>query len=157
MPPTGDLSYNPGMCPDWELNWWPFGLQAHTQSTEPHHPGPYYFFKDFLYLFLERGEGKEKERERNINVWLPLTWPLLGTWPVGTQACALTGTRTGDLLVHSPRSIHWATPAGARWHVLYSFFKSISYWLCYYSCPIFFYPLFPSALHLPPTSIPHPT
>ena len=29
----------------------------------------YYFFKkDFLYLFLQRGEGKEKERERKINV-----------------------------------------------------------------------------------------
>ena len=25
-------------------------------------------FKDFIYLFLERGEGREKERERNINV-----------------------------------------------------------------------------------------
>ena len=36
-------------------------------------------FKDFIYLFLERGEGREKERERNINVWLPLAWPLLGT------------------------------------------------------------------------------
>ena len=46
------------------------------------------FLKDFIYLFLERGEGNEKERERNINVWLPLTCPLLGTWPA-TQACAL--------------------------------------------------------------------
>ena len=27
----------------------------------------FYFFKDFIYLFLERGEGKEKERKRNIN------------------------------------------------------------------------------------------
>ena len=26
-------------------------------------------------------------RERNINVWLPLTWPPLGTWPA-TQAYA---------------------------------------------------------------------
>ena len=43
-----------------------------------------------LLLFLERGKGREKERERNINVWLPLTCPLLGTWPA-TQACALTG------------------------------------------------------------------
>ena len=25
--PTGDLARNPGMCPDWELNWRPFGLQ----------------------------------------------------------------------------------------------------------------------------------
>ena len=30
-----------------------------------------FFFKDFIYLFLERGERREKERERNINVWLP--------------------------------------------------------------------------------------
>ena len=29
------------------------------------------FFKDFIYLFLDRREGEEKERERNINVWLP--------------------------------------------------------------------------------------
>ena len=26
------------------------------------------FFKDFIYLFFERGEGREKERERNTNV-----------------------------------------------------------------------------------------
>ena len=49
----------------------------------------------------------EEERERNINVRLPLTWPPLGTWPA-TQACALTGNRTGNPLVHSPCSIHWA-------------------------------------------------
>ena len=55
-------------------------------------------FKIFIYLFLERGEGKEKERERNIHVWLPLTHPQLGTWPA-TQACVLTGNRTGDPLV----------------------------------------------------------
>ena len=48
------------------------------------------FFKDFIYLFLERGEGKEKEREKNIHVWLPRAHPQLGTRPV-TQACALTG------------------------------------------------------------------
>ena len=38
MPPTRDLSCNPGMCPDWELNWLPFGLQAGPQSAEPHQP-----------------------------------------------------------------------------------------------------------------------
>ena len=48
-----------------------------------------YFLKDFIYLFLERGEGRETERERNINVWLPLMHPLLGAWPA-TQVCALT-------------------------------------------------------------------
>ena len=55
----------------------------------------WFFKKDFIYLFLERGEGKEKERERNINVWLPLECPLLGTRPA-TQACALTGNRFSD-------------------------------------------------------------
>ena len=59
------------------------------------------FFKDFIYLFLERGEGREKDRKRNISVWWPLTWPQLGTWPA-TQACALTGNQTDDLLVHRP-------------------------------------------------------
>ena len=27
-PSTEDLAHNPGMCPDWESNQWPFGLQA---------------------------------------------------------------------------------------------------------------------------------
>ena len=45
-----------------------------------------FFFKDFIYLFIERGEGKEKE-ERNISVWLPLMRPLLGTWPHNPGTC----------------------------------------------------------------------
>ena len=72
----------------------------------------HFFFKDFIYSFLERGEEKENERERNINVWLPLVHPILRTWPA-TQACALTGNWTGDPLVCSPHSIHWAAPARA--------------------------------------------
>ena len=35
---------------DWELNWWPFGSQAGTQSTKPHQPGPKIFFKLTLVL-----------------------------------------------------------------------------------------------------------
>ena len=58
------------------------------------------FFK-ITYLFIFRGEGKEKERERNINVWLPLESPIVGTQPK-TQACALTGNRSGDPLVRRP-------------------------------------------------------
>ena len=49
----------------------------------------------------EIGAGKEKERKRNINVWLPLTCPLLGNWPA-TQACSPTGNQTCDLWVHRP-------------------------------------------------------
>ena len=59
------------------------------------------YFKDFIYLFLERWVGSEKETERNVNVWLPLTHPLLGTWPT-TQAHDLTGNQTSDLSVHRP-------------------------------------------------------
>ena len=54
MPPTGYLARNPGMCPDWESNLQPFGLQADAQSTEPQQPGPNGFistsFRDFLKL-----------------------------------------------------------------------------------------------------------
>ena len=39
-----------------------------------------------MYLFLEKG----REGEKHQCDWLPLTRPLLGTWPA-TQACALTG------------------------------------------------------------------
>ena len=60
--------------------------------------------KFYVFIFL-RDEGREKERERNIIVWLPLVRLLLGTWPA-TQACALTGSRTTNPLVHSPYSIH---------------------------------------------------
>ena len=56
-------------------------------------------FLIFLFIFRE-GKGGSKG-ERSINVWLPLTRHLLGTWPE-TQACALTGNRTGDPLVHRP-------------------------------------------------------
>ena len=44
-PPAGHLAHNPGMCPDWELNWRSFGSQAGTQSTEPHQPGLNFFPK----------------------------------------------------------------------------------------------------------------
>ena len=39
-PPTGDLAWNPGMCPDQELNWRAFDSKSGTQSTVPHQPGP---------------------------------------------------------------------------------------------------------------------
>ena len=60
-----------------------------------------FFFKIFICSFLERGEGREKEREININVWLPLVRPQPRTWPA-TQACALTGNRTSNLVVCKP-------------------------------------------------------
>ena len=75
------------------------------------------FKKDFIYLFLKRGEGKEKERERSINVWLPLTHPMLGTW-FTTQACALTGNQPATLWFTGWHSIHWAAPARALFFLI---------------------------------------
>ena len=46
-PPTGDLAYNPGMCPDWESKRWPLASQAGAQSTEPHQPGQTVFIPEF--------------------------------------------------------------------------------------------------------------
>ena len=78
------------------------------------------FKKDF-YLFLERGEGREKDRERNISVWLPLTCPQLGTWPT-TQACALSGNRTGDLLV-CRLTLNPLSHTSQGWNTFYKWFS----------------------------------
>ena len=50
----------------------------------------FYFFKDFIYLFLERGREGEREGDKHQCVVASLSNPLLGTWPT-TQSCALTG------------------------------------------------------------------
>ena len=61
----------------------------------------YFFKKDFIY-FQREGKGRRKRgRATSMYDWLPLVRPLLGTWPV-TQACALTGNRTGNPLVRRP-------------------------------------------------------
>ena len=39
-----------------------------ADSMTQHTVSQQIFFKDFIYLFLERREGKEKEKERNIHV-----------------------------------------------------------------------------------------
>ena len=49
-PSNGDLAHNPGMCPDWESNRWPFASQSGAQSTEPHQPG---LSGSFLCLWIE--------------------------------------------------------------------------------------------------------
>ena len=72
------------------------------------------FFEDFIYLLiLERGEGWEKEREGNINVWFPLTLPLLGTLDRKPRHVARLGIKPATLWFVGQHSIHWATPARA--------------------------------------------
>ena len=66
----------------------------------------FFLFRFYLFTFLERKEGRERERERNMNVYTSQA-PPLGTWPAN-QACALTGNRTRDPLVHraAPTSLY---------------------------------------------------
>ena len=49
-------------------------------------------------LFLEIFKNLFLESETSV-VWLPVAQAPLGTWPT-TQACTLTGNRTGYPLVH---------------------------------------------------------
>ena len=45
-----------------------------------------YFLKDFIYLFLEKGEGRDNERERKILVWERNSWVLHApNWGPGPQ------------------------------------------------------------------------
>ena len=57
-----------------------------------------FLIKDFMYLFLEKGEGREKERERNISVRQKHGSVAFRTCPV-TQARALARNRTRDLFL----------------------------------------------------------
>ena len=56
--------------------------------------------RKFLFI-LEMGREGEREGEKHRYVVVASGMPLLGIGP-STQACALTGNRTGDPLVHRP-------------------------------------------------------
>ena len=63
-----------------------------------------FFFKDFIYFFLERGRKGQREGEKHQCV-VASHMPLLGTWPA-TQPCAVTGNGTDDPLVPGLCSVH---------------------------------------------------
>ena len=54
----------------------------------------------YLFIFTQREREGEREGEKHQCV-VAFHRPQLGTWPT-TQACALTGNRTGDPLVCRP-------------------------------------------------------
>ena len=65
-------------------------------------------FKDFIYLFLERGEGREKEMKRNISVREK-------HWSVASGACPNQGPNLQPR--HVPRQgIKTTTFHFVRWH-----------------------------------------
>ena len=61
----------------------------------------FFFFNILLIYFRERGKegGSEEEKYQCV---VPLAHPQAGTQPA-IQACALTGTQSGDLWVHRLR------------------------------------------------------
>ena len=73
-----------------------------------------FFFKDFIYLLLERG----REGERNISVQdihrlSPLTHPQAGDLALQPRHVPWPGTELVTLWFAGRRSTHWATPARA--------------------------------------------
>ena len=55
----------------------------------------FFFSPKVLFIYFESKGGRKRGRETDR---LPLMYPQPGTWPA-TQAYALTGNRTGNLLV----------------------------------------------------------
>ena len=110
------------------------------------------FKKDFIHLYLERGEGREKGRERNINVWLPLAHPLLGTWPT-TQACALIGNWTGGSFGSQPMLNPLSyTSQGYIWFFRKSFWLLLS-WASTLEHEIQYKKVWPTWLSKPPCCV----
>ena len=67
MAPTEDLAHNPGMCPDWESSWQPFGSQPTLNPLSHTSQGGSYYFLIYL-LIWEREREEGEERQRNIYV-----------------------------------------------------------------------------------------
>ena len=80
-------------------------MDSWGRSSSPGRNPNYVCLRFYFFLFRERGTEEEREGEtsmceRNVDR-LPLARPQPETWPT-TQACALTGNRTGDLSVCKP-------------------------------------------------------
>ena len=65
--PTGDLYCNPGMCPDWESNWRPFGSQPELNPPSYTSQGRTavlsFCFEIFNNIFLNRSLGLFKIKQ----------------------------------------------------------------------------------------------
>ena len=116
------------------MNEWSYvpsmGLEHSSHSVNVIRPPVpfFFFFKDFIYLFLERGE----ERERNIDVWLPLvSQPHRGPSPQPRHV-PRPGIKPATLWFTGRHSVHWATPAWAVQHLFpFSSSKAIGRFICF--------------------------
>ena len=97
-------------------SWFVPHLFISMMYAHVHLPFQEHFFKDFIYLFYERGEWKEKEKERNMcgcpphdPTWEPGLQPRHVPWP---------GSEPATFQCSGRCSIHWATPARTRLYYL---------------------------------------
>ena len=89
-PPVGDLAWNPGMCPYWESNRWPFVLPDDAQPTEPYLWGRFFLFFKFI-DFRETEERRDIETLIYCSTYLCIHWLLLVYALAGDQTCNLAG------------------------------------------------------------------
>ena len=74
-PPTGDLAHNPGMCPDWESNWRPFGLQNNANPLR--HQSGQCLETFFIFInegvLLDRVEARDTAKHPTMQKTVPTT------------------------------------------------------------------------------------
>ena len=116
----------------WKCGFWPCSdSRIRNLEMGPRHlhhdqfPTWFFFFKDFIYLFLERGEGKKKERREtsvcgclsSTPYWGPSLQPRHVPW---------LGIEPTTLWFAGQHSIHWATPARADSYVYANVWGSLT-------------------------------
>ena len=80
--PTGDLDCTPGMYPDQESSWWPFGFVGQHPATEPHQSGLHSFLKPALPHFCWCLTSADASL---LLVWGQAMWPNADSvWEVTT-------------------------------------------------------------------------
>ena len=97
-PPTGDLAWNPGMCPRLGTNWQPFGSQAALNPLSYTSQGPKPLKKKkILFIFWREWKGG-RQGEKHWSAafltpsWGPgpqprhVPWPEIKLWPFSWRA-----------------------------------------------------------------------
>ena len=93
MPLSENLAHNPGMCPEGESNWLPFGSQSGAQSTEPRQPG----LKIFLVEIYHTRNGIQRARQ-SLQVYISFIYICIYTH---TCTYIYTHTYTHTHIFHS--------------------------------------------------------